>query len=59
MAKVKIVPLRSFFAGELILEEGRQTAVEEEMAAEFVKNGWAAPVPEKEKPASGGGEDDG
>ncbi|HFC8457062.1 TPA: hypothetical protein ACFP38_000532 [Neisseria subflava] len=58
MAKIKIIPTRSFFDGEQTFATGKKYSVDESAAAVYIREGWAAEAPTKEAESSGanGGE---
>lgn len=58
MAKIKIIPTRSFFDGEQTFAAGKKYSVDESAAAVYIREGWAAEAPAKEAESSGadGGE---
>ena len=58
MAKIKIIPTRSFFDGEQTFATGKKYSVDESAAAVYIREGWAAEAPAKEAESSGadGGE---
>ena len=58
MAKIKIIPTRSFFDGEQTFAAGKKYSVDESAAAVYIREGWAAEAPTKEAESSGanGGE---
>ena len=58
MAKIKIIPTRSFFDGEQTFATGKKYSVDESAAAVYIREGWAAEAPAKAAESSGadGGE---
>ncbi len=54
MAKIKIIPTRSFFDGEQTFATGKKYSVDESAAAVYIREGWAAEAPAKEAESSGG-----
>lgn len=54
MAKIKIIPTRSFFDGEQTFAAGKKYSVDESAAAVYIREGWAAEAPAKEDESSGG-----
>ena len=54
MAKIKIIPTRSFFDGEQTFAAGKKYSVDESAAAVYIREGWAAEAPDKEAESSGG-----
>ena len=54
MAKIKIIPTRSFFDGEQMFAVGKKYSVDESAAAVYIREGWAAEAPAKEAESSGG-----
>ncbi|MEZ7770088.1 hypothetical protein O3682_01455 [Neisseria sp. 27098_8_112] len=58
MAKIKIIPTRSFFDGEQMFAAWKKYSVDESAAAVYIREGWAAEAPTKEAKSSGadGGE---
>ena len=54
MAKIKIIPTRSFFDGEQAFAAGKKYSVDESAAAVYIREGWAAEAPAKEAESSGG-----
>ena len=60
MAKIKITPSRSFFDDDKGFFFGKKYSVDEEQAAAYIREGWAAEAPAKEAESSGadGGEDE-
>lgn len=53
MAKIKITPLRSFFDDGKGFFFGKKYSVDEEQAAAYIREGWAAEAPAKEAESSG------
>ena len=53
MAKIKIIPTRSFFDGEQMFAVGKKYSVDESAAAVYIREGWAAETPAKEAESSG------
>ncbi|WP_107813556.1 hypothetical protein [Neisseria sicca] len=58
MAKIKIIPTRSFFDGEQTFATGKKYSVDESAAAVYIREGWAAEAPAKEAESSGGEDED-
>lgn len=54
MAKIKIIPTRSFFDGEQTFAAGEKYSVDESAAAVYIREGWAAEAPAKEAESSDG-----
>lgn len=54
MAKIKIIPTRSFFDGEQTFAAGKKYSVDESAAAVYIREGWAVEAPAKEAESSGG-----
>jgi len=53
MAKIKIIPTRSFFDGEQTFAAGKKYSVDESAAAVYIREGWAVEAPAKEAESSG------
>ena len=60
MAKIKITPLRSFFDGGKGFFVGKKYSVDEEQAAAYIREGWAAEWSEESDGTAqtDGGDDD-
>lgn len=52
MAKIKIIPTRSFFDGEQAFAAGKKYSVDESATAVYIREGWAAEAPAKEAESS-------
>lgn len=52
MAKIKIIPTRSFFDGEQMFAVGKKYSVDESAAAVYIRENWAAEASAKEAESS-------